>query len=204
MSEETENQPTQATGAPFRSAAASTPPCPGAAMTPSAARRFQRVRQGQRGRSGRTGCPRGRCFAGRPAPARRTTAIRRGDREPARTDRPRTRPCREAVCQNGDSRHANRNSAKASSRFPAKALVFCATRNAISSRRRRTFSSRRKSCAAFSSRDGMWIYGETRRGNRGPQLTRLLKINDDEPTKYQDLRPFEELTTINPNRADQA
>ena len=55
----------------------------------------------------------------------------------------------------------------------------------------------------FQLRDGMWIYGETRRGNRGPQLTRLLKINDEEPTKYQDLRPFEELTTINPNRAHQ-
>src|SRR5437763_8631531 len=52
----------------------------------------------------------------------------------------------------------------------------------------------------FQLRDGMWIYGETRRGNRGPQLIRLLKINDEEPTKYQDLRPFEELTTINPNQ----
>ena len=51
----------------------------------------------------------------------------------------------------------------------------------------------------FQLRDGMWIYGETRRGNRGPQLVRLLKINDEEPTKYQDLRPFEELTTINPD-----
>ena len=51
----------------------------------------------------------------------------------------------------------------------------------------------------FQLRDGMWIYGETRRGNRGPQLIRLLKINDEEPTKYQDLRPFEELTTINPD-----
>ncbi len=51
----------------------------------------------------------------------------------------------------------------------------------------------------FQLRDGMWIHGEIRRGNRGPQLTRLLKINDEEPTKYQDLRPFEELTTINPN-----
>ncbi len=51
----------------------------------------------------------------------------------------------------------------------------------------------------FQLRDGMWVYGETRRGNRGPQLTRLLKINDEEPTKYQDLAPFEELTTINPN-----
>jgi transcription termination factor Rho len=52
----------------------------------------------------------------------------------------------------------------------------------------------------FALRDGMWIHGETRRGNRGPQLTRMLKINDDEPTTYQGLRPFEELTTINPNK----
>src|SRR5947208_1994963 len=52
----------------------------------------------------------------------------------------------------------------------------------------------------FGLRDGMWIYGETRRGNRGPQLIKLLKINDDEPTKYQGLRPYEELTTINPNK----
>ena len=52
----------------------------------------------------------------------------------------------------------------------------------------------------FQLRDGMWVYGETRRGNRGPQLTRLLKINDEEPPKYQDLRPFEELTTINPDQ----
>ena len=35
----------------------------------------------------------------------------------------------------------------------------------------------------FGLRDGMWIHGETRRGNRGPQLTRLLKINDDEPSR---------------------
>ena len=39
----------------------------------------------------------------------------------------------------------------------------------------------------FSLRDGMWIQGETRRGNRGPQLMRLNKINDEEPTKYQGL-----------------
>ena len=52
----------------------------------------------------------------------------------------------------------------------------------------------------FALRDGMWIYGETRRGNRGPQLIRLNQINCEEPTKYQGLRPFEELTTINPNR----
>ncbi|MEO5720355.1 MAG: transcription termination factor Rho [Chthoniobacterales bacterium] len=52
----------------------------------------------------------------------------------------------------------------------------------------------------FALRDGMWIQGETRRGNRGPQLMRLNKINDEEPTKYQGLVPFEELTTINPNK----
>src|SRR6266702_3467619 len=51
----------------------------------------------------------------------------------------------------------------------------------------------------FALRDGMWIYGETRRGSRGPQLIKLLTINGEEPTKYQGLRPFEELTTINPN-----
>jgi len=52
----------------------------------------------------------------------------------------------------------------------------------------------------FALRDGMWIHGETRRGSRGPQLVKLLTINDEEPAKYQGLRPFEELTTINPNK----
>src|SRR4029078_7408627 len=46
----------------------------------------------------------------------------------------------------------------------------------------------------------MWIYGETRRGNRGPQLIKLLEVNEIDPTKYQGLTPFEELTTINPNK----
>src|SRR3982751_3515635 len=32
----------------------------------------------------------------------------------------------------------------------------------------------------FSLRDGMWIQGEIRRGNRGPQLIKLLKINEKE------------------------
>ena len=52
----------------------------------------------------------------------------------------------------------------------------------------------------FALRDGMWINGETRRGNRGPQLVKLLTINGEDPAKYQGLRPFEELTTINPNK----
>src|SRR5260370_1406420 len=52
----------------------------------------------------------------------------------------------------------------------------------------------------FALRDGMWIYGETRRGSRGPQLIKLLTVNGEDPAKYQGLRPFEELTTINPNK----
>ena len=39
----------------------------------------------------------------------------------------------------------------------------------------------------FALRDGMWIYGETRRGNRGPQLIKLLTINGEDPAKYQGL-----------------
>src|SRR5436309_10561434 len=46
----------------------------------------------------------------------------------------------------------------------------------------------------------MLIYGENWRGSRGPQLVKLLKINGEEPAKYQGLTPFEELTTINPNK----
>src|SRR5438552_143751 len=52
----------------------------------------------------------------------------------------------------------------------------------------------------FGLRDGMWIYGETRRGNRGPQLIKLLKINEDEPTKYQGLRPLKKLKTNKKNK----
>jgi transcription termination factor Rho len=52
----------------------------------------------------------------------------------------------------------------------------------------------------FALRDGMWINGEIRRGSRGPQLTKLVTINAEAPPKYQGLRPFEELTTINPNK----
>src|ERR1051325_9294148 len=52
----------------------------------------------------------------------------------------------------------------------------------------------------FGLRDGMWIYGETRRGSRGPQLVKLLTINGEDPAKYQGLRPFEELTSINPKK----
>src|SRR5438034_4662864 len=51
----------------------------------------------------------------------------------------------------------------------------------------------------YALRDGMWIYGETRRGSRGPQLLKLLTINGEDPATYQGLKPVEELTTINLN-----
>ncbi len=50
----------------------------------------------------------------------------------------------------------------------------------------------------FSLRDGLLLHGEIRRGNRGPQLVKLLTINGEPPEKYQNLPVFEELTVINP------
>ncbi|MBW0000103.1 MAG: transcription termination factor Rho [Verrucomicrobia bacterium] len=47
-------------------------------------------------------------------------------------------------------------------------------------------------------RDGLWIKGEIRRGSRGPQLFKLVSINNEDPDKYRNLPVFEELTSINP------
>lgn len=52
----------------------------------------------------------------------------------------------------------------------------------------------------YALRDGMWIRGETRRGNRGPQLFRLTELEGADPDSFQNLPVFEELTTINPNK----
>ena len=52
----------------------------------------------------------------------------------------------------------------------------------------------------YGLRDGMWIRGETRRGNRGPQLFRLTELEGEDPDNFQNLPVFEELTTINPNK----
>jgi len=46
----------------------------------------------------------------------------------------------------------------------------------------------------------MMIRGETRRGNRGMQLFRLLEIEGEDPDQYITIPLFEELTTINPNK----
>ena len=54
-------------------------------------------------------------------------------------------------------------------------------------------------CRRYSLRDGMWIRGEIRRGNRGPQLHKLTAIEGEDPEKYRAIPMFEELTTINPN-----
>src|SRR5205085_277383 len=43
-------------------------------------------------------------------------------------------------------------------------------------------------------RDGLWIKGEIRRGSRGPQLFKLVSINNEDPDKYRNLPVFEELT----------
>lgn len=50
----------------------------------------------------------------------------------------------------------------------------------------------------YGLRDGMWISGKVRKGNRGPQLDSLELINGDHPEVYQAAPMFEELTTINP------
>ncbi|MEA3187366.1 MAG: transcription termination factor Rho [Chthoniobacter sp.] len=50
----------------------------------------------------------------------------------------------------------------------------------------------------FNLRDGQWIKGEIRRGNRGPQLFRLSEINGAEPDSVANLPLFEELTVISP------
>jgi transcription termination factor Rho len=50
----------------------------------------------------------------------------------------------------------------------------------------------------FALRDGHWIKGEVRRGNRGLQMFRLISINGDEPTDYGNFPLFEELTVISP------
>ena len=152
MSEETENKPTQAPSAPFRR------------------RRPSRRRSGRRNNAergpgafnesdndnpGHRGAP-DVLEEDASQESQRRRAGRRGiwlrhAASLAKTDLPRNPTGHKAVCRTATNRLANRNTAKASSRFPAKALVFCATRNATSSRHHRTFSSRRKSCGASNS-----------------------------------------------------
>lgn len=55
-------------------------------------------------------------------------------------------------------------------------------------------------CRKYPLRDGMWIKGEIRRGNRGQQLYKLTAIEGEDPEKFRSIPLFEEMTTINPNR----
>jgi len=52
----------------------------------------------------------------------------------------------------------------------------------------------------YSLRDGMWVKGEIRRGNRGPQLFKLTEVNGGDPEKCRNLPTFDELTVISPNQ----
>ncbi len=55
-------------------------------------------------------------------------------------------------------------------------------------------------CRSYNLRDGQWVKGQTRRGNRGAQLFRLTEINGGDPAKAQNLPTFDELTVISPNK----
>ncbi|MDD5349174.1 MAG: transcription termination factor Rho [Chthoniobacteraceae bacterium] len=54
-------------------------------------------------------------------------------------------------------------------------------------------------CRRYNLRDGVWIKGEIRRGNRGPQLFRLTEMEGEDPENFRNLPMFDELTTVNPN-----
>ena len=53
----------------------------------------------------------------------------------------------------------------------------------------------------FGLRDGMWINGETRRGNRGPQLTKLTTINGEDPDQIHE---SSSVRRTNHNQSEQA
>ncbi len=53
-------------------------------------------------------------------------------------------------------------------------------------------------CRAHNLRDGQWVKGQTRRGNRGAQLFRITEINGDPAEKAATLPTFDELTVISP------
>jgi transcription termination factor Rho len=51
---------------------------------------------------------------------------------------------------------------------------------------------------SFNLRDGQWVKGQTRRGNRGAQLYRLLEVNGEDPEKSREQPAFDELTVVSP------
>jgi transcription termination factor Rho len=55
-------------------------------------------------------------------------------------------------------------------------------------------------CRTYNLRDGQWVKGQTRRGNRGAQLFRITEINGADPEKSLELPSFDELTVISPDK----
>src|SRR5204862_1463057 len=49
-------------------------------------------------------------------------------------------------------------------------------------------------CRSYNLRDGQWVKGNTRRGNRGSQLFRITEINGCDPEKALHNPAFDELT----------
>ena len=55
-------------------------------------------------------------------------------------------------------------------------------------------------CRSYNLRDGQWVKGNTRRGNRGSQLFRITEINGGDPEKSLQLPSFDELTVVSPDK----
>ena len=53
-------------------------------------------------------------------------------------------------------------------------------------------------CRSFNLRDGQWLKGEIRRGNRGAQIYKVMEINGEPPEKARLLPAFDELTVLSP------
>jgi transcription termination factor Rho len=53
-------------------------------------------------------------------------------------------------------------------------------------------------CRTYNLRDGQWVKGQTRRGNRGAQLFKITELNGDSPDLAPTLPAFDELTVISP------
>ena len=51
---------------------------------------------------------------------------------------------------------------------------------------------------SYNLRDGQWIKGHLRRGNRGAQLYKLLEVNGEDPEKSREQPAFDELTVVSP------
>ena len=51
---------------------------------------------------------------------------------------------------------------------------------------------------SYNLRDGQWVKGETRRGNRGAQLYKLIEVNGEDPERSREQPAFDELTVVSP------